>query len=141
MAVYSAIATLLPLLIVASALCAPSHKLDKTNSLAEFKIELARLKPKLRRRHYTAGIIFLIIGTFCSLYLVGFGQLAGPEVGKEWVISVSISLAVDLIIFEMLPAVMVAGSGVLAAQCHSECLLSVVVGVELYRFIKNVVDT
>ena len=119
MAVYSAIATLLPLLVLAIVLCAPSHKLDHACSLAEFKIELSRLKPKLRRRHYTAGIIFLLIGTFSSLYLIGFGQLAGPEVGKEWVISVSISLAVDLIVFEMLPAVMVAGSGVLAAQCRS----------------------
>ena len=59
---------------------------------------------------------------------------------RDWLVSGLLSLAIDLVVFEAIPAVSVAFFGVLYLGCKLKCLIYPLVLIEGYRFIRNFVD-
>ena len=60
---------------------------------------------------------------------------------RDWLVSSSVSIVIDLIAFEILPALFVAHIGLLYLGCKLRCFLWILVAIECYRFLRNFVDT
>ena len=85
-------------------------------------------------------VLFALLSSFLCLYLVAFAHVASPSMSRDWLVSSLLSLVIDLVIFEAIPAVNVAFFGVLYFVCKLKCLLCPLVVIEGYRFIRNFVD-
>ena len=78
-------------------------------------------------------ILFVLVSLFCCGYLVVFSHVANPQS--------SLSIAIDLVIFEIFPAIVVGMLGVVYLGCKVKCVMWLIVSIEAYRFLRNFVDT
>ena len=85
-------------------------------------------------------VLFALLSCFLCLYLIAFACIASPSMNRDWLVSSLLSLAIDLVLFEVLAAVSVAFFGVLCLSCKMKCLLCFLVLIEGYRFVRNFVD-
>lgn len=99
------------------------------------------MRPRIRCRVGCGFALFTVISCFCCLYLLGFSQLANASTGRDWLVSSFMSIGVDMLIFEMIPAALVAVLGLLVIGCKASCLVWLIVAIEVYRFLRNFVDT
>ena len=60
---------------------------------------------------------------------------------RDWLVSSSTSIVIDIFGFEVLPAVVVAYLGLLYFGCKLRCVMCLLVTIEAYRFIRNFIDT
>lgn len=69
--------------------------------------------------------MFFLLSSFFCLYLVAFCHEASVSQQKEWAISSFISIALDIVIFELFPAVLIGLFGSLLFCCSrfSLCLI------------------
>ena len=59
---------------------------------------------------------------------------------RDWLVSSLLSVVMDLVLFEAIPAVSVAFLGVLYLGCKKKCLVCPFVSIEGYRYVRNFVD-
>ena len=85
--------------------------------------------------------LFVIVSCFCCLYLVSFAHVANSVMSRDWLVSSSISILIDLFAFEILPAVAVANLGILYLGCQIKCFFWLLVSIEWYRLIRNIAST
>ena len=81
------------------------------------------------------------VSGFCCVYLIAFAHLANPTMSRDWLVSSSISILIDLVAFEVLPAFAVGVLGILFFGCKARCLLWILASIEIYRFVRNLIDT
>ena len=85
-------------------------------------------------------ILFVLLSCFLCLYLIAFAHIATPTMSRDWLVSSFISFAIDLVVFEAIPAFSVAIFGVLYFGCKLKCFMCLLVLIEAYRFFRNFVD-
>ena len=85
-------------------------------------------------------LLFVLLSCFLCLYLITFAHVANPTMSRDWLISSLLSLLIDLLVFELIPAMSVALFGVLYLGCRVKCLICPLVSIEGYRFFRNFVD-
>lgn len=81
--------------------------------------------------------LFFVVSCFLSLYIVAFGEVAASSVKRNWLASSGSSLAIDLVVFEVLPALFYGGIVSLVFGCDCRCWLCLVISLELYRSFRN----
>ena len=52
--------------------------------------------------------------------------------------SFGVSLVIDLVVFELVPALVFGSLGLLVVQCRCSCCLCLLMWLELYRFFRNI---
>ena len=132
-----------PLLLLALSFRTPSKlksKADEASSVKEFNSILKEARRKTRCRIGLGISLFVVISCFCCLYLIAFAHVANSQMSRDWLVSSSISILIDLIAFEFLPAIVVAHIGLLYFACKLKCLLWILTAIEGYRFLRNFVD-
>ena len=85
-------------------------------------------------------VLFALLSCFLCLYLIAFAHMASASMSKDWLVSSFISLAIDLVAFEAIPAFSVAVLGVLYFGCKWKCFMCLIMSIEGYRFVRNFVD-
>ena len=85
-------------------------------------------------------VLFALLFCFLCLYLIAFAHIATPSMSRDWLVSSAMSLVIDLVIFEALPALSVAFLGILYVGCKMSCLIWGLVPIECYRLFRNFVD-
>ena len=85
-------------------------------------------------------VLFALLSCFLSLYLIAFAHVASPSMSRDCLVSSFISLAIDLVLFEAIPALSVPIFGLLYFGCKSKCFMCLLVSIEGYRFVPNFVD-
>ena len=60
---------------------------------------------------------------------------------RDWLVSSFLSIAIDMLGFEIIPAFAVAYLGLLYFGCKMRCVMWLLLAIEGYRFIRNFVDT
>ena len=83
------------------------------------------------------GSIFFFLSCLLSLYIIAFGEVAAASVEKNWMTSSGTSLMIDILIFELVPALFYGGIVSLVFGCDCRCWLCLVVTLELYRQFRN----
>ena len=86
-------------------------------------------------------IVFAIISLFCCVYLIAFSHVANPQMSRDWLVSSSISITIDLVLFEIFPAIAVGCLGLVYFGCKVKCAMWLIVSIEGYRFMRNFIDT
>ena len=81
---------------------------------------------------------FLLLSNFLCLYLVAFGHVVTLTLQKNWIQSSGASLAIDLVAFEVVPALFFGGVGLLIFVCDCKCCLCALVSLDLYRVFRNI---
>ena len=71
--------------------------------------------------------------------MVGFAEMASVERQADWLKSSVFSILVDLVAFELAPALVVSGVGVVTFGCRCKCGLHLIWVVEGYRAIRSLV--
>ena len=143
-AVYTVLFSIPPLLLLALCFRPPAKlkaKADEATSVDEFAAILKEAKSKSRSRFGLGISLFVALSCFCCLYLIGFSQAASSEMSRDWLISSSLSIIIDLVAFEVLPAIVVAHVGLMYLGCKLRCFFWILVLIEGYRTIRNFVDT
>ena len=93
--------------------------------------EYKMLKRKLQLRQYVAWLFFVLFSLFLQLYIIAFLEIASTRDRWQWGLASLISIGIDQICFEMLPALAIAGFGVVQAKlCRCcQCLLCFMVSI------------
>ena len=60
---------------------------------------------------------------------------------RDWLVSSSISIAIELFVFEVVPALAVGLFGLAYFGCKIKCMMWLLVSIEGYRFVRNFIDT
>ena len=88
---------------------------------------------------FIKSFVWLLISVFLGLYIIAFFSLSAWEDQKNWLVSSLISVGLDMVIFEVLPATTLGILGILIYTCKLKCLLCLAVAIEAYRALRNVV--
>ena len=80
-------------------------------------------------------VLFWAVSCFCFLYIIAFCEMATPSAQEEWLTSSALSIVVDLVFFEVLPALVVSGVGVVSLGCKWKCGFFLIFVIEGYRAI------
>ena len=123
----------------------PPRKLSQRAKQVSSVDELSHLLKEIRRQtccRVACGLLFFImISLFCCTYLIAFSQVANPAMNRDWLVSTSISIMLDLVVFEMVTSISVGFLGLIYFGCKLQCVICLLVLIEVYRFIRNFVDT
>ena len=109
-----------PLLLLALSFRTPSKlksKADEASSVKEFNSILKQARRKSRSCIGLGISLFVVVSCFCCLYLIAFAHVANSQMSRDWLVSSSISIIIDLVAFELLPAIAVANIGLLYFGC------------------------
>ena len=60
---------------------------------------------------------------------------------RDWLQSAFISIFIDMFLFELIPALIVALFGLMMFGCEIRKMMWLILAIEGYRFIRNFVDT
>ncbi len=111
---------------------------QETRNLAELRVVYRVHAGRLRCERCMGFGVFLVLSGFFSLYLVAFGHVVSLSLQKNWVTSSGASLAIDLVAFEVVPALFFGLVGLLIFSCDCKCCLCALVSLDLYRVFRNV---
>ena len=142
-AVFSTLLAIPPLLLISTCFCTPSglkQKVKEATSLKQLSKVVDRAKKGKRKRVCCGMVLFALLSCFLCLYLIAFAHVASPSMSRDWLVSSFISLAIDLVVFEAIPAFSVTIFGLLYFGCKSKCFMCLLVLIESYRFVRNFVD-
>ena len=68
---------------------------------------------------------------------MAFGHVVSLRMQQEWVTSSGASLAIDLVAFEIAPALFFGSLALLILMCDCKCCLCSLVFLDLYRVFRN----
>lgn len=132
-ALYSTLFALIPLVLLASLYQIPTKTLSRLRESAKgmglnkktILNEYTQMQRKMLCRRVFGGMLFFLLSSFFCLYLIGFGHTASASQEREWAISSFISIGLDILIFELLPAFLIGVFGSLLFCCSrfSLCLI------------------
>ncbi len=60
---------------------------------------------------------------------------------RDWISGSFISVGIDVVVFEVVPAFLVGLFGSVLFGCSAKCTLCAIVTIELYRMIRNLIDS
>ena len=107
----------------------------------ELTLIVKQAKRNMRSRTALGASLFVAVSCFCCVYLIAFAQVANSVMSRDWLASSSLSVLIELVAFEVLPALAVGFLGLVYLGCKMRCVIWILVVVEFYRFIRNFVDT
>ena len=143
-ALYSTLFAMLPLLVMGVVLSVPSKwskQLQQAESVSSLKEAYFRLKRKLRCRAVTGYLLFGIFSNFLLLYIICFCHVASQQMSEDWGRSSSLTIVLDLLLFEIFPAVVVALFAVIRGYCRGcRGVVCFIIAIELYRQYRNLIE-
>ena len=136
-------AAIVPFLLIGLAFSSSSimnFKLRRAKSASEIKRIFEGMKKKIRAKAIGAFVFFLLVSAVLLLYIVCFSHLASDSMREDWRMSCLITVALDLVVFELVAGVLFG----LFASCYGSCrstksLLCFLVALEFYRIHRNLV--
>ena len=143
-ALYSVVFALFPLLLLGLLFSVPKKwlaELQSADQLPEVKDKFNSISKELHLRVLVGFVFFFVLSLFLLLYIISFCHVAGLATSVDWLIASAISILLDQVAFEVLPALAVGFLGTLQGCC-SRCraLLWVIVLIELYRLYRNLIQ-
>ena len=138
---YSAILSLPFVLISVLSFHIPSsiiRSFQETTSLKQLRIVYGNQAHRLQCHACIGFTFFFLLSSFLCLYLIAFGNVISIALQKNWVQSSGASLVIDMIAFEMIPALVFGLAGLLIFLCDCKCCLCPLVSVEVYRVFRNI---
>lgn len=143
-ALYSALFAMIPLLVIGLVLSVPSkwtRQIEQAHSVETLKAIYQGLQRKLKCKAGCGFLLFALFSNFLLLYIICFCHVANGRMSKDWARSSSITIVLDLLAFELLPAVVVAFLAVLRGYCRGcRGLVCFIVLIELYRLYRNLIE-
>ena len=140
-AIYSVLLSLPFILFVVLSYRIPSFILRsfrETTSVRQLE-HVYRSHSKRIQCHKCLGFFFFFLfSCFLSLYLISFGHVVTMNLQKNWVQSSGTSLAIDLVAFEIVPALFFGCVGLLIFVCDCKCCMCALVSLDLYRVFRNI---
>ncbi len=140
--IFSALLSIPPTLVVVLAFRVPSRVLlafERTTSLKQLQEQYSQHRSRLNCSLCTGYSLFALISLVFCTYLLAFGHIVTATLQENWMTSSGASVAVDLVAFEVLPALFFGRVGVLILSCDCKCCLCSLVFLEVYRSFRNVV--
>ena len=138
---YSVLLSVPPMVVVVLAFRIPSsvtRSFEESTSLAQLESEYKRHSSRLSCHKCLGFTLFFLLSCVLCLYLVAFGHVVSITLQKNWVQSSGASLAIDLVAFELMPALFFGAVGLLIFVCDCKCCLCALVSLDLYRVFRNV---
>ena len=138
---YSVLLSVPLIMVVVLAFRIPSsitRSFEDSASLAQLESEYKRHSSRLRCHKCLGFSFFFLLSSALCLYLVAFGHVVSITMQKNWVQSSGASLAIDLVAFEVLPALFFGVVGLLIFVCDCKCCLCALVSLDLYRVFRNI---
>lgn len=143
-ALYSALFALIPLLIIGVVLSVPSKwvkEIEQAQSVDSLKAIFLRFKRKLKCKLVAGFMLFGIFSNFFLLYIICFSHVASVKMSKDWARSSSLTIVIDLLVFELAPAVVVAFLAVMRGYCRGcKGILCFIIMIEIYRQYRNLIE-
>ena len=140
---YSFLIVMVPLFLLGLAFSVSSfyNKLRQSHNAIETKMIYNGIKKQLFIKSIIGYVSFGIISGFLLLYLICFNHVASDGMTRDWVRSSFITLALDLLILEILPPLMFAILGLMFVRCGArKPVLYLVLALEVYRFHRNAIE-
>ena len=102
---FSVLFSIPPTLLVVLAFTIPSsvtRSFERTTSHSELERVYRKNSWRLCCRRALGFFLFFVVSSFLCLYLIAFGHIAHVTLQKNWVQSSGVSVAIDLILFELI---------------------------------------
>ena len=142
--IYSALFALFPLFIIGAIFTIPAkyiRKLKLAHSTRTIRRAYSGMKKWIRCRTAFGFLFFALLSNFLLLYLICFAHVANTEMSGSWIKSSSLTVLLDLIVFELVPAFMFALLCVLRGFCvDCKGVLLFVDLIELFRLYRNLTE-
>ena len=135
---------MMPLLLIGVTLSVPSkwvRQLEQAQNVDSLKQAFLHFKRKLKCKAVIGFLLFVLLSNFFLLYIVCFSHVANRKMSEDWARSSSLTLVIDLLLFELGPAVVVAFLAVLRGYCRGcRGIVCFIIVIELYRHYRNLVE-
>ena len=137
---FSVLFSIPPTLLVVLAFNIPSsviRSFERSSSVSELEQVYRKNSQRLCCRRALGFFLFFIASSILCLYLIGFG-IAHVTLQKNWVQSSGVSVAIDLVVFELIPAMAFGWLGLMIVWCKCNCCLWMMMWLDVYRFFRNI---
>ena len=85
--------------------------------------------------------LFFLLSNFLLLYLICFTEVASSQLVQEWLISSLLSILMDQLVLELIPAFGVSLLGlVLSSYRRCSALMCLMLAIEIYRLYRNLLE-
>ena len=75
-------------------------------------------------------VLVSLLVYFFLIYIICFCHIASKQMEQDWATSSAISISMDLVAMEILPAILVGGFGTIENKCRGRCgVMWLIVGV------------
>ena len=143
-ALYSSLFAMIPLLFIGVLFSVPEkwvRVLKKAKSVDKIIMLYRSLKKKILCKAVCGYVFFFLFSNFILLYVICFCHVADGQMSKDWARSTTITIIIDLVVFEIVPALLFAFLAVLRGYCKGcQGVLCFIVLIEMYRFYRNLVE-
>ena len=92
----------------------------------------------MRCRKLSILLSFTFLSLFLWSFLIGFCDLAGKQIQEEWLKSGMLSVFIEMVAFEFIPALAVGALGSMLHRCKTSKLFCFILAIESYRALRNV---
>lgn len=116
-------------------------KIDFSLSIGKFILQFQKIKKTQRTKIALTLTFFLLFSAFCCLYMIGFCETASVQAQGDWLISSVMAVVIEMTLFELFPAFMVGVLAVMVFGCKAHRLLCLIICIEAYRALRNIVGT
>ena len=97
----------------------------------------ARHRARLQCQQAIGWGVVLLLWSLLSVFLLGFGHVVSLKMQKQWISGSGASVAIDLVAFELLPALVLGSVVVSVLFCSCRCCLWLLVLLDVYRVFRN----
>lgn len=141
---YSALFAMVPLLMIGLIFSVPNRwieKFKKAKTVEKIIVMYQELRRKILCKAICGYTFFILFSNFLLLYIICFCQVANSQMSKDWARSSSITIIIDLLVFEIVPALLFAFLAVLRGYCKGcQGVFCFIIVIEIYRFYRNLVE-
>ena len=135
---------MIPLLLIGLVLSVPSkwiREIEQAQNVDSLKSTFLSFERKIKCKAVTGFLLFAFFSNFFLLFIICFSHVASGKMSEDWARSSSLTIVIDLLLFELGPAVVVAFLAVIRGYCQGcNGVVCFIILIEVYRQYRNLVE-